>query len=131
MARKYRKGDPKPEPKTRTRPLPTRDDVVTFIRDNPDRATKRDVAKAFNLKGDDRVAAHGSACRHEPRPPCRRQQYEYHGDEGRGPTGIRSLKAVELCRHQPDEEEGECDADRAAHDGENGGLADHQEHLGV
>ncbi|WP_425418645.1 ribonuclease R [Oricola indica] len=54
MAR--RKGDPKPQPKERNAHLPTRDDVVSFIRDNPDRATKRDVAKAFNLKGDDRVA---------------------------------------------------------------------------
>jgi ribonuclease R len=56
MAKKYRKGDPKPQPKERSAYLPTRDDVVAYIRDNPDKATKRDVAKAFNLKGDDRVA---------------------------------------------------------------------------
>ena len=56
MAKKRRKGDPKPQPKERNPHLPTRDDVVAFIRDNPDRATKRDVARAFNLKGDDRVA---------------------------------------------------------------------------
>ncbi|WP_421859052.1 ribonuclease R [Oricola sp.] len=55
-ARARRKGDPKPAPRGRTAHLPTRDDVVAFIRDNPDRATRRDVAKAFNLKGDDRVA---------------------------------------------------------------------------
>lgn len=36
--------------------MPTRDAVLAFIRDNPDRATKRDIAKAFNLKGDDRIA---------------------------------------------------------------------------
>ncbi|MFZ2101326.1 MAG: ribonuclease R [Oricola sp.] len=54
MAR--RKGDPKPLPKPRSAHLPTREDVVAFIRDNPDRSTKRDVAKAFSLKGDDRVA---------------------------------------------------------------------------
>ena len=54
MAR--RKGDPKPQPKGRSAHLPTRDDVIAFIRDNPDRSTKRDVAKAFNLKGEDRVA---------------------------------------------------------------------------
>ena len=34
---------------------PTRDDVLRFIADNPDRATKRDIAKAFSLKGEDRV----------------------------------------------------------------------------
>ena len=36
--------------------MPSRDAIVTFIRDNPDRATKRDIAKAFNLKGDNRIA---------------------------------------------------------------------------
>jgi ribonuclease R len=54
MAR--RKGDPKPQPREKTARIPTREDVVAFMRDNPDRSTKRDVAKAFNLKGDDRVA---------------------------------------------------------------------------
>jgi ribonuclease R len=56
MAKKYRKGDPKPQPKQRSDHLPSRDDIVAFIRENPDRSTKRDVARAFNLKGDDRVA---------------------------------------------------------------------------
>ncbi len=36
--------------------MPTREAIVEFIRNNPDRATKRDIAKAFNLKGDNRVA---------------------------------------------------------------------------
>ena len=36
--------------------LPSREAIAAFIRDNPERATKRDIAKAFNLKGDDRVA---------------------------------------------------------------------------
>ncbi|MEM5500720.1 ribonuclease R [Ahrensia kielensis] len=36
--------------------MPSRDALLAFIRDNPDRATKRDIAKAFNLKGDDRIA---------------------------------------------------------------------------
>lgn len=36
--------------------MPSRDDIITFIRENPDRATKRDIAKAFNLKGENRVA---------------------------------------------------------------------------
>ncbi|TCD14477.1 ribonuclease R [Oricola cellulosilytica] len=54
MAR--RKGDPKPQPKERTAKLPSRDEIVGFILENPDRSTKRDVAKAFNLKGEDRLA---------------------------------------------------------------------------
>ena len=33
----------------------TREAVLRFIADNPDRATKRDLAKAFGVKGDDRV----------------------------------------------------------------------------
>ncbi|MDZ7822682.1 MAG: ribonuclease R [Ahrensia sp.] len=36
--------------------MPSRDSILSFIRDNPDRATKRDIANAFGLKGDDRVA---------------------------------------------------------------------------
>ncbi|GAB4352013.1 MAG: ribonuclease R [Oricola sp.] len=56
MAKKRRKGDPRPQPKQRSAHLPTRDDVIAFIRENPDKATKRDVAKAFDLKGEDRVA---------------------------------------------------------------------------
>nr|WP_245411716.1 ribonuclease R [Phyllobacterium leguminum] len=47
----------KPE---RTKPdarahLPTRDDILTFINENPDKSGKRDIAKAFNLKGDARI----------------------------------------------------------------------------
>ncbi|MEO1748472.1 MAG: ribonuclease R, partial [Pseudomonadota bacterium] len=38
------------------RGLPTREAIMTFVRENPQLATKRDIAKAFNLKGDDRVA---------------------------------------------------------------------------
>jgi len=36
--------------------MPSRDAIAAFIRDNPERATKRDIAKAFNLKGDNRIA---------------------------------------------------------------------------
>ncbi|WP_286165629.1 ribonuclease R [Rhizobium sp. EC-SD404] len=36
--------------------LPDRETLLAFIADNPDRATKRDIAKAFGLKGEDRVA---------------------------------------------------------------------------
>jgi ribonuclease R len=35
--------------------LPTKQDILTFITENPDRAAKRDIAKAFNLKGDARI----------------------------------------------------------------------------
>ncbi|MEO0544228.1 MAG: ribonuclease R [Pseudomonadota bacterium] len=38
------------------RGLPSRDAIMAFVRENPQLATKRDIAKAFNLKGDDRVA---------------------------------------------------------------------------
>ena len=35
--------------------LPSREDVLRFTAENPDRATKRDIAKAFGLRGDDRI----------------------------------------------------------------------------
>jgi ribonuclease R len=35
--------------------LPTREDILTFINENPDKSGKRDIAKAFNLKGDARI----------------------------------------------------------------------------
>ncbi|MEO1701865.1 MAG: ribonuclease R [Pseudomonadota bacterium] len=38
------------------RGLPSRETIMAFVRENPQLATKRDIAKAFNLKGDDRVA---------------------------------------------------------------------------
>ena len=42
--------------KAGTEGLPTRDAILKFIAENPDRAGKREIAKAFKLKGDDRVA---------------------------------------------------------------------------
>ncbi len=35
--------------------LPTREDILKYIDENPDRSGKRDIAKAFNLKGDARI----------------------------------------------------------------------------
>lgn len=37
-------------------PLPSRDDVLRFIAEYPGDANKRDIARAFNVKGDDRRA---------------------------------------------------------------------------
>lgn len=34
---------------------PSRDDILRYIEDNPDKAGKRDIAKAFSLKGESRV----------------------------------------------------------------------------
>ena len=34
---------------------PSRDEILQFIAENPDRSGKRDIAKAFSLKGDDRI----------------------------------------------------------------------------
>ena len=36
--------------------MPSRDEILQFIKDNPDLAGKRDIAKAFNIKGDARIA---------------------------------------------------------------------------
>lgn len=35
--------------------LPSREDILKYIDENPDRSGKRDIAKAFNLKGDARI----------------------------------------------------------------------------
>jgi hypothetical protein len=35
--------------------MPDRETLLRFIAENPDRATKRDIAKAFSLKGDARI----------------------------------------------------------------------------
>ena len=34
---------------------PSRDDILKFVRENPDQSGKREIARAFNLKGADRV----------------------------------------------------------------------------
>lgn len=39
--------------------LPSKGDLLTFIRDHPGPLAKRDIAKAFNLKGADRIALKG------------------------------------------------------------------------
>lgn len=36
--------------------MPSREEILQFIKENPDLAGKRDIAKAFNLKGDARIA---------------------------------------------------------------------------
>ncbi|MGE3869218.1 MAG: ribonuclease R [Pseudorhodoplanes sp.] len=45
----------KPTSPDKTDFRPGRDDLLRFISDNPDRAGKREIAKAFNLKAGDRV----------------------------------------------------------------------------
>lgn len=37
------------------RALPSREEILQFISDNPERSGKRDIAKAFGLKGSDRI----------------------------------------------------------------------------
>jgi len=38
------------------RPLPTRDEILAFIADHPGKAGKREIARAFGIKGADRIA---------------------------------------------------------------------------
>jgi len=40
----------------RPKGTPSREAIAAFVRDNPQKATKRDIARAFGLKGDARVA---------------------------------------------------------------------------
>ncbi|UTO29241.1 ribonuclease R [Bartonella harrusi] len=40
-------------------PLPSKAEIISFINENPDRSSKRDIAKAFNLKGDSRIWLRG------------------------------------------------------------------------
>src|SRR5690606_10648818 len=35
--------------------LPSPEQIVRYVSDNPDRASKRDIAKAFGIKGGDRI----------------------------------------------------------------------------
>ena len=36
--------------------FPTREEILSFIKDNPDKSSKRDISKAFGIKGQDRIA---------------------------------------------------------------------------
>ena len=36
-------------------PFPTKDEILEFIRESPERVGKREIARAFRLKGDDRI----------------------------------------------------------------------------
>ena len=51
MAKKARTKTEKPD-----RPLPTRDEILAFIADHPGKAGKREIARAFGIKGADRIA---------------------------------------------------------------------------
>ncbi|WP_455481384.1 ribonuclease R [Bartonella sp. B12(2025)] len=39
--------------------LPNKEEILSFINENPDRSSKREIAKAFNLKGDSRIWLRG------------------------------------------------------------------------
>lgn len=62
MSKAPRSRTGKPDQKTTSRSAiiqgvaPTREVLLEFIQDNPDLATKRDIAKAFGLKGEQRIA---------------------------------------------------------------------------
>lgn len=62
MSKAPRSRTGKPDQKTTSRTAiiqgvaPTREVLLEFIQDNPDLATKRDIAKAFGLKGEQRIA---------------------------------------------------------------------------
>ncbi len=49
------KAIPDPASRSKAAELPSREDVLRFISDNPDRSGKREIAKAFGLKGGDRI----------------------------------------------------------------------------
>ncbi len=51
MARRNKGGRSSSEPAA----LPDRDTILKFVADNPDRASKREIAKAFAIKGSDRA----------------------------------------------------------------------------
>ncbi|PCI45999.1 MAG: ribonuclease R [Alphaproteobacteria bacterium] len=37
-------------------PFPTKDDILAFVKDNPGKLSKRDIARAFHIRGDKRIA---------------------------------------------------------------------------
>ncbi len=49
------KSADKPQHAPRNAHMPTREQILAFIRENPDAAGKREIAKAFNLKGDAKI----------------------------------------------------------------------------
>ena len=55
MARKNSKAAASGEGASTNPHLPSRDELLRFITENPDRAGKREIAKAFGLKGGDRI----------------------------------------------------------------------------
>ena len=43
-------------PKARKRPFPSKDEVAEFIRESPTPVGKREIARAFQISGSDRIA---------------------------------------------------------------------------
>ncbi|MCT7375679.1 ribonuclease R [Chelativorans salis] len=50
-----RRGRPAAKAESGNAHLPSRDEVLRFITENPDRSGKREIAKAFNIKSGDRI----------------------------------------------------------------------------
>ena len=80
MARRPRAPEPDAPAGRRRNPLPTKAQILEWIRDNPDDVGKREIARAFGVRGDDRVelkrmlaelAAEGSLGRGERRRTVR------------------------------------------------------------
>ncbi|MCT8998514.1 ribonuclease R [Chelativorans intermedius] len=55
MARRNTKGTAQVPGEKRGAHLPSREELLRYIAENPDRSGKREIAKAFNIKGGDRV----------------------------------------------------------------------------
>ncbi len=55
MPRKKKSPTDKPAPSHKADFRPSREDILRYIEENPDRSGKREIAKAFSLRGEDRV----------------------------------------------------------------------------
>ena len=56
MAKKPSSKQKQKSAKAKSPWFPKREEILRYIKDNPERAAKRDIAKAFSIKGQDRIA---------------------------------------------------------------------------
>ena len=91
-------------PRKRT-PLPTMEDVLDYIRENPDAIARRDITRAFNIRGSDHKGMSKLFRQLEEEGVLGKKQRRARGaGDGLPPVGV-----IELTGLDPDQLENEQD----------------------
>ncbi|MBT5540362.1 MAG: ribonuclease R, partial [Alphaproteobacteria bacterium] len=81
-------------------PFPTKQEILDYVRDNPDAASKRDIAKAFQIKGSGRISLKALLKEMKDEGLLKGSKCHQHGGKGNLP----SFGVVDIISLSPDGE---------------------------